>query len=88
MLIFFSSDDGIDLKNLLVGYDDTSSDLSAFIQVIDAGGDVTIKMDKDGTNSFDTADQTIVLSDIGTGAITIESFTLNTDHIYQLVLPG
>ena len=64
------SGDHLDLSDLL-SYAETDT-LSNFIQVMGGeveGGDVTINIDKDGSNDFSSPDQVIVLT--GTGSSTI-----------------
>lgn len=74
-----SGGDVLDLSDLLTG--ETSGTLANFIEVSDSngaadGGDITIKIDVDGGNSFTSPDITIILTGAGiTGAeTTLASF--------------
>ncbi|KAB7881920.1 type I secretion C-terminal target domain-containing protein, partial [Poseidonibacter ostreae] len=67
--------DRLDLRDLLTNY--SSGDLSAWIQVTDsngteAGGDIVLKIDKDGSNSFDNPDTTITLKGLGGTAASLD----------------
>jgi len=67
-----SSGDRLDLRDLL-SYT-AGQDLSSNIEVTDVGGNVTIKIDKDGAVDgvdFTNAHQTIVLEGVGTGSINL-----------------
>ena len=78
------SGDQLNLSELL-SYTETDS-LSNFIQVIGGnieGGDVTINVDKDGSNNFSTPDQAIVLSGVGSNN---EPITLDFLDDYNLIV--
>ena len=78
------SGDQLNLSELL-SYTETDS-LSNFIQVIGGnieGGDVTINVDRDGSNNFSTPDQAIVLSGVGSNN---EPITLDFLDDYNLIV--
>jgi Ca2+-binding RTX toxin-like protein len=44
--------DVLDLSQILVGYVDGVSDLSAFVSLSESGGSTTVRVDPNGTNAF------------------------------------
>ena len=81
---FGASGDIINLSDLLTHMD--GDDLTQFMTVTggaDEGGDVTIKIDKDGSNDFSTPDQTIILNGIGSSTTEVNFDSLN-EHNFVL----
>ena len=77
--------DVIDLSDLLT-YSD-GDNLSNFVEVTGGnidGGDVTIKIDKDGSNAFNVADQTIILTGVGSTTTDVTLDLLNEHNFVVL----
>lgn len=77
--------DVIDLSDLLT-YSD-GDNLSNFVEVTGGnvdGGDVTIKIDKDGSNAFNAADQTIILTGVGSTTTDVTLDLLNEQNFVVL----
>ncbi|MDG0995763.1 MAG: type I secretion C-terminal target domain-containing protein, partial [Gammaproteobacteria bacterium] len=80
-----ANSDVIDLSDLLTY--SGSDTLSDFVEVTGGnidGGDVTIKIDKDGSNAFNAADQTIILTGVGSTTTDVTLDLLNEHNFVVL----
>ena len=77
----FSMSDGdvLDLSDLLTG-EESPADLNTYLNVTSDGTDTTVKIDKDGGNSFDTPDQVIVLEGVNTDLDSLLTNLITVDN--------